>query len=169
MLLAAILGVAFLIGSFVWLDLDDSIPVYDSGMHMWLSLGIRDAFANGHLGYWFTGFNNYPPLVHVVGAVGMLIGGLNPTGADRGQPARVRPAAGGRLLHHRPARLWAWGRRNGGSVRPRLSDVGVPASLVHARRPEAALVSASVAALLSSNRFRRTRMCVLAGVLCGLD
>jgi 4-amino-4-deoxy-L-arabinose transferase-like glycosyltransferase len=167
-LVAAVLCVAFLIGSFVWLDLDHSVPVYDSGMHMWLSLSIRDAFADGHLGYWFSGFNNYPPLVHVVGAFGLLIGGLNPTAPIVASLLVFVPllVAGcyitGRLAYGRGAGALAI-----------LFALGSPMLVAQLHTfmldaPEAALVAASVAALLTSDRFRRTRVCVLAGVLCGL-
>lgn len=170
-LVAGGLGVLFLLGSFVWLALDHSVPVYDAGMHMWMSLGIRDAFLSGHLlklGYWFGEWTNYPPLVHVVGAIGMLIGGLNPDAPVVANLLVFVPLLVGGC--------YVAGRGAYGPLAGVLSVVfalGSPALVaqLHAfmlDAPETALVASSVAALLASDRFRRIRPSALAGLFCGL-
>ena len=53
-----------------WLTQDDRVQDWDNGLHTLLAFGIHDQLAAGNLTGWFTEFNTYPPLVHVIGALG---------------------------------------------------------------------------------------------------
>ena len=75
------LALAALILAFVgitlwWLGADGRAPDYDEGRHLGFALDFHDAFDRGDLTYWFNAFTQYPPFVHLVGALGFLLGPL---------------------------------------------------------------------------------------------
>jgi len=72
-------AVATLVLAFVaitgwWLAADFRVPDYDTGRHLGFALDFRDALRAGDLAYPFTAYTQYPPLVHLVGAVALLLG-----------------------------------------------------------------------------------------------
>jgi 4-amino-4-deoxy-L-arabinose transferase-like glycosyltransferase len=62
-----------------WLSQDTRVQDWDNGLHTLLAFGIHDQLAGGNLTGWFTEFNTYPPLVHLVGASGVFVGGKSPS------------------------------------------------------------------------------------------
>ena len=61
-----------------WLTQDNRVQDWDNGLHTIDAFMARDQLAAGHLSAPFTEFNTYPPLGHLVGALGVLIGGFTP-------------------------------------------------------------------------------------------
>ena len=76
LLLAAV--IAFIAMTVWWLTQDTSVQPSDSGLHTMLAFGIHDQLASGNLTGWFTEFNTYPPLAHIVGAIAVFIAGKSP-------------------------------------------------------------------------------------------
>jgi 4-amino-4-deoxy-L-arabinose transferase-like glycosyltransferase len=60
-----------------WLSQDTRVPDWDSGLHMIDAWTVHAQWASGEWLKPFTDFNNYPPLVHIVGALGIFAGGLH--------------------------------------------------------------------------------------------
>jgi 4-amino-4-deoxy-L-arabinose transferase-like glycosyltransferase len=59
-----------------WLTQDHSIPVYDAGTHLVEALQVHNFISSGNVLEPFSYTSVYPPLGHIVGALGMFIGGL---------------------------------------------------------------------------------------------
>jgi 4-amino-4-deoxy-L-arabinose transferase-like glycosyltransferase len=165
-LLAAVL--AFIAVSVWWLTQDDRVQDWDNGLHTLLAFGIHDQLAAGNFTGWFTEFNTYPPLVHVLGAVAVFIGGKSPTAVILASNIVFVPLLA--LSAYNVGRL-AYGSRAG--LLAGLTALGTPlfVSQMHVFMidpPEAALVAASVWAVLASRRFERIGVAALAGVAVGL-
>src|SRR5271154_1316682 len=60
-----------------WLTADDRVPDFDSGQHLLDIFTVRQELVSGQRPAPFPDWNNSPPLGHLVGAVGTLIGGIN--------------------------------------------------------------------------------------------
>lgn len=151
-----------------WLTRDDRVQDWDNGLHTLLAFGIHDQLAAGNLSGWFTEFNTYPPLVHVVGALGVFVAGKSPMTVILTSNVVFVPLLAvscynvGRLAYGRPAGLLAG-----------LFALGTPlfVSQMHVFMvdpPEAAMVAASVWAILACRRFERVGVAALAGVAVGL-
>ncbi len=151
-----------------WLTQDDRVQEWDNGLHTLLAFGIHDQLASGNLTGWFTEFNTYPPLVHMVGAMAVFVAGKSPMAVIIASnivfvPLLAASCYGvGRLTHGPRAGLLAG-----------LFALGTPifVSQMHVFMidpPEAAMVAASVWAILASERFARIGIAVLAGVAVGL-
>jgi 4-amino-4-deoxy-L-arabinose transferase-like glycosyltransferase len=165
---AAGLTALFAVISAWWVAVDRGVPVFDNGTHLYYSFQVRDAVANGDVLFPFTTFNNYPPLVHIVGAIGAAIGGVHIAPPVIAQnlvflPVLVAGCYGtGRLAYGRLAGLLAV-----------VFALGTPMliSQLHGflvDAPEAAMVAVSVWAILASRRFSRIGIAAGAGALCGL-
>src|SRR3954449_9782017 len=74
--LSALLVLAFLAITAWWLSVDRRVPDFDNGRHLFFAFNVHDEFEAGHVAYPFTHFTNYPPLVHIVGAIGAFVGGF---------------------------------------------------------------------------------------------
>lgn len=60
-------GVTVFVATTVWwLTQDNQVQASDDGLHTLLAFGIHDQLASGNFTVWFTEFNTYPPLGHVV-------------------------------------------------------------------------------------------------------
>ncbi len=160
--------VTFIAVTVWWLTQDDRVQDWDNGLHTLLAFGIHDQLAGGDLTTWFTEFNTYPPLVHLVGALGVFIGGKSPMSVIIASNVVFVPllAAGcygvGRLTYGPHAGLLAG-----------LLALSTPllVSQMHEfmiDSPEAAMVAASAWAILASRRFERVGIAALAGVAVGL-
>jgi hypothetical protein len=160
--------VAFIAVTVWWLTQDDRVQDWDNGYHTLISFGIHDQLAAGNLTGWFTEFNTYPPLVHLIGAVGVFIGGKSPMSVIIASNIVFVPLMAvscygiGRLAYGRSAGLLAG-----------LFALGTPifVSQMHEFMidpPEAAMVAASVWAILASRRFERVGIAAAAGVAVGL-
>jgi hypothetical protein len=160
--------IAFVAVTVWWLTQDDRVQDWDNGLHTLLAFGIHDQLAAGNLTGWFTEFNTYPPLVHVLGAVAVFVAGKSPMAVIVASNVVFVPLLAascygvGRLLHGSRAGLLAG-----------LFALGTPiyVSQMHVFMidpPQAAMVASSVWAILASRRFERLAVAALAGVLVGL-
>jgi hypothetical protein len=151
-----------------WLTQDRSIPIYDAGDHLETALVYRGMLASGHIFEPFTSAEIYPILVHMVGAVAALIGGVSVAAPIVGSNVVFVPllALGcyqtGKLLFGPLAGLLAV-----------VFVFGSPLliSLFHVfmlDAPLTAMVSVSVWLMLASEDFKRPGVCALAGVAVGL-
>jgi hypothetical protein len=151
-----------------WLTQDDRVQDWDNGLHTLLAFGIHDQLAKGELTTWFTEFNTYPPLVHVVGALGVFVGGKSPMSVIIASNLIFVPLLA--VSCYGVGRL-AYGPRAG--LLAGLFGLGTPmfVSMIHdffIDTPQASMVAVSLWATLASNRFERRGVSILAGALCGL-
>jgi 4-amino-4-deoxy-L-arabinose transferase-like glycosyltransferase len=166
LLLAAV--VAFIAVSVWWLTQDSRVQDWDNGLHTLIAFGIHDQIASGHLGGWFTEFNTYPPLAHLVGAGAVAVAGKSPMAVILASNIVFLPILA--FATYGAGRL-AYGPRAG--LLAGLFALGTPilVSQMHVFMidpPEAAMVAASVWAILASRRFERIGTSALAGALVGL-
>jgi 4-amino-4-deoxy-L-arabinose transferase-like glycosyltransferase len=150
-----------------WLWQDRGVPGTEPGATLTDAMWTREALAAGHLFDPITGSAIHPSLVRVVGALGMLVGGVNvvaPTVAE--------------ILVFVP--LLALGCYGAGTLvaGPRAGllatafGLGTPLvveqfHVLMLDAPNAALVALAVWLVLASERFRRTGIAALAGVAVG--
>ncbi len=151
-----------------WLTQDTRVQDWDNGLHTLLAFGIHDQLASGNLTGWFTEFNTYPPLVHLVGALGVFVAGKSPMSVIIASNLVFVPLLA--ISCYGVGRL-AYGPRAG--LLAGLFALGTPlfVSQMHVFMidpPEAAMVAASVWAILASGRFERVGVAALAGVAVGL-
>src|ERR1700723_2059142 len=69
--------VAFIALTCWWLTQNHTIPIYDAGDHLEIAFRFRDMIQAGNLLGPFNYVSVYPPLAHLVGALGALVGGVN--------------------------------------------------------------------------------------------
>ncbi len=162
-------GVAVFVAMTVWwLTQDDQVQASDDGLHTLLAYGIHDQFASGNFTSWFTEFNTYPPLAHMVGAIAVFIAGRSPMAVIVASNLVFVPLLAiscygvGKLAHGPRAGLLAG-----------LFALATPlfVSQMHMFMldpPEAAMVAAGAWAILASRRFERVGVAALAGVVVGL-
>jgi hypothetical protein len=151
-----------------WLTQDNRVQVSDDGLHTLLAFGIHDQLASGDLTTWFTEFNTYPPLAHLLGAIAVFVTGKSPMGAIVISNLVFVPLLA--VSCYGIGRL-AYGSRAG--LLAGLFALGTPifVSQMHMFMldpPQAAMVAASAWAILASRRFERVGVAVLAGVAVGL-
>jgi 4-amino-4-deoxy-L-arabinose transferase-like glycosyltransferase len=166
--LVGALTVAFLLITAWWLSADRRVPDFDNGRHLFYAFNVHDALSSGDLLYPLTHFTGYPPLVHVIGALGTFVGGVREAPAIIAQDLVFVP-----LL---AAGCYGVGRCAYGSNAGLLAVVfalGTPMliSQFHVLMldaPETAMTAVSAWALVSSERFARIGVSALAGLLCGL-
>jgi hypothetical protein len=158
----------FVAVSIWWLMHDNRVPDYDSGAHMNAAFLYFKDFSAGHLLRPFVGFDTYPPLVRVVGALAIFLFGMHPMALVLSSNFVFVPllALGcygvGKVLAGPRAGLLA-----------AVFALGSPmfVSMMHQYDldpPQAAMVAVTVWALLASRRFERAGVSALAGVLFGL-
>ena len=161
--------VAFFAVTVWWLTQDTRVPDYDSGQHMLDAFVVHDQLASGHLLAPFTDFNNYPPLVHIVGALGVFVGGLSSASVVLANNVVFLPLLVGGCYG---VGTLAYGRLGG--LLAALFALGTPMIVSELRGEfyidpgEAAMVAISVWAILASRRFERIGLSALAGFLCAL-
>ena len=165
----AVLGtLVFLAVTVWWLKLDRRVPDFDNGQHSLDAFTVHGELAAGQLLAPFTDFNNYPPLVHIVGALGVFVGGLHTASLILADNVVFLPLLVGGC--YGAGRL-AYGPRGG--LLAALFALGTPLLASEMREfyldpGEAAMVAISVWAILASRRFERVGLSALAGLLCGL-
>ena len=151
-----------------WLTQDDQAPEWDNGLHTLLAFGVHDQLASGNLTGWFTEFNTYPPLVHLLGALAVFVAGKSPMALIVASNLVFVPLLA--FSCYGVARM-AYGPRAG--LLAGLFALGTPifVSQMHdvfmIDPPEAAMVAASVWAILASRRFQRIGIAALAGAPSG--
>lgn len=160
--------VVFLIGSVWWLSQDDRVPDYDSGYHMLQAMIYHNTLAAHQHWIWFTSYNTYPPLVHLIGAASIFLFGAHMMTMYMASNVVFVPLLAfgcygtGRFVAGPRAGLLA-----------ALFALGTPmfVSMMHEYDidpPEAALVAMTVWTLLESRRFQRPGASAIAGLMCGL-
>ena len=159
---------AFIGVSFWWLTQDGRIPIWDAGNHMEIALLDSRALSHGHLLAPFTAYYSYPPLLHLVGAISILLVGMHPMSLVMTSNLVFVPllafgcyGVGGLVAGPRAGLLAG------------LFGLGTPmfVSMMHdfyIDTPQAAMVAVALWAMLASRRFERLGMAILAGGLCGL-
>jgi 4-amino-4-deoxy-L-arabinose transferase-like glycosyltransferase len=156
----------FVIITIWWLTQDNQVPDFDEGNHLIYAFTVRNELLSGQLTAPFTDFNNYPPLVHLVGAIGLLIAGMHEGAVLIAQNIFFVPVL---AFGCYAAANAAYGRRAGllAAVFALSSPMWVSEMREYYVDPgEAAMVAASVGAILASRRFKRLRLAALAGFLC---
>lgn len=151
-----------------WLGADNQVPDFDEGMHLTDAIIVHTQLQQGHLTAPFTDFDNYPPLVHLVGAIGFLIAGLHESAALLAQSIFFLPMLAGGCY---AAGTMAYNRRAGLCAALLALSAPMWVSEMHefyVDPGEAAMVAASVGAILWSRRFERVGVSALAGLLVTL-
>jgi 4-amino-4-deoxy-L-arabinose transferase-like glycosyltransferase len=161
--------VGFVAVTIWWLTQDDRVQDWDNGLHTIEAFTIRDEIAGGHLTTPFTEFNTYPPFGHIVGALGVLLGGKSPASVILASNLVFVPllAAGcfgvGRLAY----------RSERAGLLAALFALGTPMIVSEMHEflldpQQAAMVAVSAWAILAADRLRRPWIALLAGALTGL-
>jgi 4-amino-4-deoxy-L-arabinose transferase-like glycosyltransferase len=151
-----------------WLSQDDSIPVFDAGLHLTGAFYAFDALRAGNLGHAFTLTVPYPPLAYLVGALGIAIGGLAVAPPIVAENLVFVPllALGcyhvSRIVFNRTAGLLA--------VAFALSSPLITAQfhVFMIDAPETAMVAVSLWAILATEDFSRLPASAVAGMAVGL-
>ncbi len=169
LLAAAALTVGFLAVTAWWLKHDSRVPDFDNGKHLGNSFYYYDLLHQGLLEP-FKVFTTYPPLLHLVGALGVAVGGVGVRG-----PIMVENVVFVPLLAagcYGAGTVAAEGRRLGGLLAV-VFALGTPmvVSQLHVMMldaPEAAMVAMTVWLLLASDRLGRPGIAAAAGLFAGL-
>lgn len=164
----ALASAVFIGMSVWWLTQDTRVQDWDNGLHTLLAFGIHDQIAAGNLTGWFTEFNTYPPLVHLVGALGVFLAGKGPMSVIIASNLVFVPLLAASCYG---VGRCAYGPRAG--LLAGLFALGTPlfVSQMHVFMidpPQAAMVAASAWAIIASKRFQRAGVASLAGVAVGL-
>lgn len=166
--LVALAVLAFVGVTVWWLTQETRVPDYDSAMHTLYAFTVRSQIAGGMLTAPFTEFNTYPPLGHLIGALGVIVGGYSTGSVILALNLVFVPllAAGcygvGRLVAGPRAGLFA-----------AIFALGTPMIVSEAHEAyldptQAAFVAMSVWGILASRRFERWGIAALAGAATGL-
>ncbi len=158
----------FVLVTFWWLTQDNRIPIWDAGNHMQIAYLDSLAIRHGQLSEPFTVYYSYPPLLHLIGAVAILLVGIHPMALVMTSNLVFVPLLAfgcygvGKLVGGPRAGLLAG-----------LFGLATPmfVSMIHdffIDTPQASMVAVSLWATLASNRFERRGVSILAGALCGL-
>lgn len=156
---------AFIALSAWWTSVDSSIPDGDNGRHLLDAAGYYfDGLKTGHPLYLLLAWTQYPPLAHVVGAIGAVIAG----------PGIQTFVMSSNLLFVPLLAAGAYGAGKevagpGAGALAAVFALGTPMilGLFHVFMldpPEAAMVAASVWLLLASKRFSAAKYSILAAV-----
>ncbi len=150
-----------------WLTVDHSVPVFDAGDHLEEALIAHKLLAAGDILGPFNHEAVYPPLGHLVGALGAFVGGVNvsaPIVAENVVFVSLLTLGcyqTGRLLFGQPAGMLA-----------AIFVLGSPLLIVQFHvfmldAPEAAMVAVATWLILASERFSRVSIAGLAGLVVG--
>jgi 4-amino-4-deoxy-L-arabinose transferase-like glycosyltransferase len=153
--------------SWWWLAEDRGIPGLEPGTGLTNALATHAALLRGDLLVPVTAPGIHPPLVGIVGAIGMLIGGVNVSAPIVAEVLVFVPLLA--LGCYRTAALVAGPRAGVLAVAFALGTPLIVESfhVLMLDAPDAALVAIAVWLILASDRFRRTRTAALAGLVVG--
>jgi hypothetical protein len=162
------LVVAFVLTSCWWLALNHGVPVDDAAVHLGSSIDVFEALRSLHLARAFTESSPYPPLTELVGAAGVLVGGVALAPPHNALNLIFVPLLA--LGCYGAGRI-AYGRLAG--VLAVVFALGAPLVIEEFHEfmrdaPEAAMVAVSVWAILATERFSRVGFSALAGASVGL-
>lgn len=147
-----------------WLSQDRRVPDFDEGKHLNIAFFFHDLLDQGRLAGPFNESGTYPPLVHLVGALGAFVGGVNLEAPVLTQNLVFLPIlAFGCYLAGRIAS----GTGLGGLLAV-VFALGSPIVVTQFHvfmldGPQAAFVAAAVGLLLASRRFESLPLSALAG------
>ncbi|MGH2902018.1 MAG: ArnT family glycosyltransferase [Solirubrobacteraceae bacterium] len=167
LLVGAIAG--FLAVTIWWLIQDDRVQDWDNGLHSIDAFLINKQLGAGQLTTWFTEFNMYPPFGHLVGALGVFVGGFSAATVILTSNLVFVPLLAvscfgvGRLVYE----------SDRAGLLAALFALGTPMIVSEFHEflldpQQAAMVAASVWAILACRRFERPGIAAFAGVLSGL-
>lgn len=165
---AALVCAVFLAISAWWLANDVRMVNVDNAKHLLIALRWKDALAAGDLLEPFTGWALYPPGVHLVGALTMLVSGLSVPAVVMVENLVFVPLLA--LGCYGTAKI-AFGPMAG--LLAVLFALAVPMvmSMFHVfmlDAPQAAMVALTAWLLLASERFSRIGVAAAAGIVAGL-
>ena len=151
-----------------WIAVDSQVPDFDTAKHLITAWSYSDRLGDWDLGSPFEGYTEYPPLVHLVGAVGTLIASKNV-----GPPILAVAILFAPLL---ALGLYRSGRLLGSAWTGLLAvgfAVGTPMIVTEFRAymletPATALLAVAVWLLIESRRFEALVPALLAGGVVGL-
>jgi 4-amino-4-deoxy-L-arabinose transferase-like glycosyltransferase len=167
-LAVAVLVLAFVAITGWWLAEDSRVPEADSAAHMAYAFSYLDGFQHGDPWRWFTAFDIYPPLVHLVGAAAAAIFGIDEAGVIMTQNLVFVPLLA--LGCYGTGRV-AYDRRVGALAAAFALGTPVVVDQFHSfmlDTPEAALVAVVAWLTLAADRFRRLGVCAALGLAIGL-
>jgi 4-amino-4-deoxy-L-arabinose transferase-like glycosyltransferase len=158
---------AFIAMTCWWLTQNHTIPIYDAGDHLEIAFRFRAMLQAGNLLGPFNYVSVYPPLAHIVGALGALVGGVSlaaPVIANNLVFVSLLALGSyrtGRLLFGAPAGMLAV-----------IFVLGSPLLIENLHvfmldPPMTALVAVSIWLLLTSEDFSRIDVAAVAGVAAG--
>ncbi|HEV2786739.1 MAG TPA: glycosyltransferase family 39 protein [Solirubrobacteraceae bacterium] len=165
---AGLVCAVFLAISAWWLANDVRMVNVDNAKHLLIALRWKDALAGGDLLEPFTGWALYPPGVHLVGAITMLVSGLSVPAVVMVENLVFVPLLA--LGCYGTAKI-AFGRTAGLLAVLFAFAVPMVMSMFHVfmlDAPEAAMVAVTAWLLLASERFSRVGVAAAAGIVAGL-
>jgi Dolichyl-phosphate-mannose-protein mannosyltransferase len=165
---AALATLAFLAVSVWWLTQETRTPDFDSATHTLYSFTVYERIAHGEWSALFNEWNTYPPLGHLIGAIGVAVGGYSTFAVILALNLVFVP-----LL---AASCYGVGRLIAGPRAGLLAVIfalGTPMIVSEAHEAyldptQAAFVAAAVWGILASERFERWGIAALAGLAAGL-
>jgi Dolichyl-phosphate-mannose-protein mannosyltransferase len=165
---ALALGVLFIAVTCYWLGKDRSVPVDDAALHLNFAIEAYESLRSGHVLHALTDSLPYPPLTHLVGALGIFVGGVGVA-----PPIIAENIVFVLLLVlgcYKVGSL-AFDRRAG--LLAVVFALGSPLIIEQFHEfmldaPEAAMVAVAVWAILATERFSRPKVSALAGIAVGL-
>lgn len=160
---------AFVVVTAWWLTQDRRVPVFDPGLHEGFAFYFHDQIAAGHPFAWFDFWTQYPPFVHMVGAIATFVAGKDVWPGVMAQNIVFVPLLS--LGSYGAAKLVY--RSDLAGLLAVAFALGTPmiVSQFHVfmvDAPETAMVAVSVWLLLASRSFERVGTSALAGVAVGL-
>lgn len=165
---ALVFGAIFLAISMWWFAADTRMPNGDNGKHLNFAFQYYDRMRDGAPFAFFTDWTQYPPLVHLVGVLGIAVGGLGITQVGIAENLVFVPML---VLGCYGAGSVAFDRRVGALAAIFALAAPMVISLFHVfmlDAPTAALVAMSVWLLLASDRFKHVGFTIAAAVFVAL-
>jgi hypothetical protein len=151
-----------------WLSQDDSIPIWDAGLHLAIVFAVHGDLGAGHLNEAFSVSAPYPPFAYLIGSLGIAIGGVS----------IASPIIAENLFFISLLALGCYqvGRLAFGRLAGLLSVVlalGSPLIIAQSHifmtdAPETAMVAVSIWLIIATEGFSRIRASALAGLAVGL-
>jgi hypothetical protein len=165
---AIMLVMVFVAATCWWLSQDRSIPVYDAGFHLSFAIDVYEDLGSGRVLKALTVSVPYPPLTYLVGALGIVVGGVGVAPPIIALNIVFVPLLA--LGCYRIGRL-AFNPLTG--LLAVVFALGSPFVIEEFHEfmldaPEAAMVAVAVWAILATERFSRPRVSALAGIAVGL-
>ena len=151
-----------------WLSRDHHIPIWDAGLHLAFAFNVHQSLGEGQLGTAFTLSAPYPPFSYLVGALGVMLGGV----------AVAPPIIAENVIFVSLLALGCYqlGRLAFSPLAGLLAVVfalGSPLMIGQFHifltdAPETAMVAVSVWLVIATDRFSRPGVSAIAGVAFGL-